>query len=464
MNRNSSFKQQGVALILSLLLLFVLVILGVAGFNSTHVQERSAGNIRLQTVAFEAASAGANNAINFFDAHRDDGDVPDQNCGATGHIGWVDGANAPILTSWQPDSDYSADVGGLGSATVTLSQRMYCLADAYPCSVADEAAGLCTPNERPPRSQLFVLNRGEVEIDGNVVAQRDVEVRLEVGNPGGGVGDGCGALCLPGCDINSLAFPTSESFQIVGGNAGNDPAITASCETAQNQIIDAIEAIPGNGKKTGNYVGGVAATEMGAPWSEITTVEEFRANLQATANVTLTGPVTDTIGNTTYGTTSPFAPQITYINGDASFGGGISGAGILVVDGNLSWQGTPNFDGLILVLGGTFAVTGGGKGGNNDGKNGVIREGGGSVVVLNTQNGDLGAVNLDFTGGGNGLYQFSCESLWMAWNLLSSGEGGGQSMWSPQCDVGPATVFQAGPPEIVIASWRENIGWRDIPD
>lgn len=437
----SKHKQQGVALVLSLLLLFVLVVLGVAGFSNTHIQERSAGNARLQTLAFEAASAGANNAINFFDANQDLG--ADELCGATGHEGWED------ATEW-------VSMGSVGSdaQSATLRQRLYCLADVYPCSAEEEDDGLCTSEDRPPRSQLFVHSRGEVTIDGDVVAQRDVEVRLEVGNPGGGPGDGCTAICFPECNIGNVSFPTSNAFQVDGNG---EPAITAGCQSAADEIRAAIR-----NNRIGNYDGGIEFASPGAPWDSVSDVEAFRANLQATAiaaqaagtcqSSCYSAGALNNNGNTAYGTVGD--PQITYINGNASFGGSISGAGMLVVNGNLSWNGTPNFDGLIVVLGGTFNVVGGGTGGDF----------GGSLVLLNATGAigdEFGAANANFTGGGTALYRFDCSALWAAHDLLNEA---GQEMWSPECDVGPANVFQAGPDELVIASWRENIGWREIAD
>jgi len=104
------------------------------------------------------------------------------------------------------------------------------------------------------------------------------------------------------------------------------------------------------------------------------------------------------------------------------------------------------------VLGGTFESIGGGTGGDHAG----------SVVLLNIHAGaDFGEVNADFTGGGTALYKFDCNAMWAAHALLNEA---GQGMWSPECDAGPENVFQAGPLEIVIASWRENIGWREIAD
>ncbi len=435
MNRSTpSRKQQGVALILSLLLLFVLVLIGVAGFNNTHVQERSAGNARLQAVAFEAAAAGANNAINFFDAHHGLG--PDQLCGTPDHEGW----EGP--TAW-------VNMGAVGGAT--LRQRLYSLADEYPCSAEEQAALFCTPGDRPPSSQLFVLSRGEVTVDGKIVAQRDVEVRLELGSTGG-AGDGCGAICIPGCSTGTMTFPNSNKFFVRGGGG---PAITAGCQAAANQIMAATEL---SNTPQANYVGGIAATTPGSPWDSPANVELFRQNLKASAQAAQAAGTcqancysdvsVNKSGNDRYGTSVD--PQITYIEGDASFGGNISGAGILVVNGNLTWSGTPKFDGLIIVLGSTFSATGGGNGGN-----------GGSLVVLNAKGatGDnFGPASLNFNpGGGNAEYKFNCTTLWDAHDML---DDAGKGMWSPECDVAPSNPYMAGPAELVIASWRENIGWR----
>ena len=51
-------RQQGVVLIVSLVLLLVLTILGIAAIQSTSLEERMAGNQRSHQLAFEAAEAG----------------------------------------------------------------------------------------------------------------------------------------------------------------------------------------------------------------------------------------------------------------------------------------------------------------------------------------------------------------------------------------------------------------------
>lgn len=422
-------KQRGVALFLSLIVLLMLTVLGISSFQNAHIQERSAGNARLQSLAFEAAAAGASNAINFFDAHRDLG--TDQMCGETGHAGW----DTP--SAW-------VEMGPLGDAS--LQQRLYCLADDYPCTEDDVDC-----EARPPRSQLFVLSRGEVSTGGQIVAQRDIEVRLALGS-NWTAGDGCGAICFPSCTPGTLNFPNSNAFQVDGAGG---LAITGGCATMADAIRNGIR-----NNRIGNYLGGVGATSPGAPWNNPVSVEIFRSNIAAAAQAAQnaqgscmtfchSAASVTMSGNSEFGTTA--APQITYIDGNASFGGGISGAGIMFVNGTLSWNGTPNFKGLIVTLGGSFTVAGGGTGGDH----------GGSLVILNQPpggNGEFGPTDFNNTGGGNALYKFDCNALWLAHQLL---DDSGQGMWSPECDVGPQSPYEAGPTELIIASWRENIGWRE---
>ena len=139
--------------------------------------------------------------------------------------------------------------------------------------------------------------------------------------------------------------------------------------------------------------------------------------------------------------------------------GSVTGEGILVVNGNVRWNGTPGFKGLIVVLGGSFDVRGGGAGGIPQG---------GSIVFLNATNpvpdedGQLtfGPTTVDFSGGGTADYVYDCDALWAAYDLLPAG----QTVWAPNCDraqSGPPNPFWAGPTELTIVSWRENIGWRE---
>jgi hypothetical protein len=467
--------QSGVALILSLILLFVLTLVAVASFSSSNVQERAAGNVRLQTMAFEAAAAGANNAIEFFMTNAVD-HAPDLLCGASNHEGWYDGDGNPILSPWIP---MTYDVDG-----VDLKQRMYCLADQYPCSSGEP--GCVGGVVRAPRSQLFVLSRGEVVSDGTVVAYREVEVRIDRGKNTWEL-EGCGAICFAACDYlldrhddPAIDFPSSNVFQVDGGGG---PAVTASadCDPAPDPSL--LNAILGDIKdsRLGNYDGGIHEQNPGEPWNDPDKTDAFRAAVETEAaiepNLLIDASFDDSLGvfdegsgvyedngNTVYGTVDE--PIVTYVKGDLEFGGGISGAGIMMVEGNIAWNGTPDYKGLIVSLGGTYTIDGGGLGGNHAG----------SVVVVNNNRPhpidgpcgdtcpDFGGISWLNTGGGTAEYNWDCDALTAAFALVAHLDPDGLSEtnpigWGFDCDRGPPTLFEA-PGDLVVASWRENLGWR----
>lgn len=457
-------SQSGVALILSLLFLFILTLVAVASFSSSHVQERAASNARLQTLAFEAAAAGASNAVQFF-MENVEADAPDTLCGKKGHLGWGD--SNP--TEWR---EVTYDVDG-----IRLFQSMYCLNDEYPCGAGEVG---CEAGARPPRSQLFVLSRGDVESNGSVVATREVEVRIDRRN-NVYVVEGCGAICFPACGVQTdedgdplIDFPASNAFTVDGGGGA---AVTAGSCDDDSSLYDAINDDIKD-QRIGNYDGDIHKQNAGEPWNNPDLTEAYREAVAGTASIDgahhlyipgdldTTPPGTwfeDTgvyvdDGNTVYGT--PDDPMIVYVEGDLEFGGGISGAGIIMVEGNIAWNGTPDYKGLIVTLGGTYTIDGGGTGGDHAG----------SVVVLNHQSGctspcpDFGGISWENTGGGTAEYTWNCDALMTAFELVDDNDGiaagEDENPWGFDCERGPPTLFET-PGDLVITSWRENIGWRE---
>lgn len=57
-------RQSGAALVMSLVILLVLTIIGVAAMRTASLEERMAGNIQEATSAFLAAESGLNRALN----------------------------------------------------------------------------------------------------------------------------------------------------------------------------------------------------------------------------------------------------------------------------------------------------------------------------------------------------------------------------------------------------------------
>jgi hypothetical protein len=272
----------------------------------------------------------------------------------------------------------------------------------------------------------------------------------------------------------------------VDGDGGT--AITSNNNCGDEDTADELRTAIGD-NRIGNYDGGVESTAMGEPWNDPVLTESFRSELKSVAeaadglgtcqgycyNNSDLNPNINTVelngetymvdrGNQSHGTTDD--PQVTYYDGNVAFDGTIEGAGIMVVTGDVSWNGTNEFQGLIIVLGGLYDVVGGGQGGDPAG----------SLVILNlegqgTDSPTFAGVDVDFTGGGNAEYNFSCEALWVAYSLTgytyTLNEAGDKvadpnAPWAPNCNTSPPNIFLAGPPEMIIASWRENVGWREL--
>lgn len=482
-------NQAGTALVFSLMLLLILTLLGISSMNNTLMQERMAANARSQTSLFEATSAGVSDAVNFaFEkAHWPSCDDADdffceegkKICGHPGNSLEAEGDTLDVtdpanpdniitapgwISDWYPADGENVDNNNVGG--FKYKQRMYCLGD-------HEAKGNL--------SQLFVLTRGFTEDTDALDASREIEVR--VGRRIRGDFPPPPISALDSFDGNDVGPASSNAMSVVG-ECG--PAVV----TSSRGDADLFESAVGD-DRIGNYSGGIQPVDkdsgFGDPWDDPVQIRSFIESILPTLgkaskpdsdksigakyDCTADASICDFSGSsdkTAFGTKgdekkdvldlSTVVPQITYFNGDASMGGNVSGAGIMIVEGNLSWQGTPQFDGLIVVLGGKADFRGGGGGGAN-----------GSLIISDVNSSDDDGIDLRWgpekdspgAGGGKQSWKANCSLLELVAGLLPEGEGdeeGARDMWQFQCDC-PEITF--GDSELMITSWRENIGWRD---
>jgi len=248
-----------------------------------------------------------------------------------------------------------------------MEQHMYCCRSWVEAELQDGTVWIENP------SNLFVLNRGSFvtgEGENEVqLATREIEVRLDEADPG----EPTCAFCIPG-DVGGFNAPNSNSF---GMHGGCGPAITTETATGAGVVSGAI-----SGDNLSNYTGGIAHGDMGEPWNNANKLAEFAWWIKLglhegdTGNTELGGYFAGDhsfSGNDRFGEDG--APVITYFDGDVQMGGNISGQGIMIVTGELQWDGTPAYQGLIVTLGGAYTAGGGGKGGAQDP--------GGSMVTTN---------------------------------------------------------------------------------
>lgn len=125
-----------------------------------------------------------------------------------------------------------------------------------------------------------------------------------------------------------------------------------------------------------------------------------------------------------FGSADEGEEAIWFVDGDIS-GNGLSGAGILVVNGNFDVNGNPGFDGLIIVLGSYSQGGGGGRDLN------------GALLVAPYKASDLkfASANIEFRGGGSNDFNYDEAALRTAFNLLDDEE---QASWG-SCNAPPAS-------------------------
>lgn len=190
--------------------------------------------------------------------------------------------------------------------------------------------------------------------------------------------------------------------------AGNEPAIGAYDNSS---LVNVTAAFSGPPDRSGNYTGtpaGVSNVSVSLTNGGLTTVQ----GLNALVSTVTSGAVSPNIYSSASSLTNPGTPAnpvVNVVTGDATLTS-FTGAGILLVEGNLTFSGKPTYSGLILVIGrGNLQFSGGG--------NGVID---GAVLVANLYNssnqlitsGAPGSPTIGFSGGGSMTVQY--DSCWVA--------------------------------------------------
>jgi hypothetical protein len=156
-----------------------------------------------------------------------------------------------------------------------------------------------------------------------------------------------GTIYVPG-PANDLEFRIRGSAIISGndtdinGQPGPRPSLSAISTTDAAARTEAIAAI----ETPANVIGAGGAPSVAVVSSDLDVAALANGFLALSHSVVSGG----TLENSTLGSWS--APQITRITGDARFRGTSSGAGVLIIDGELRIEDQFNFKGLIILRAG----------------------------------------------------------------------------------------------------------------
>jgi len=388
-------QQRGAVLIVALLLLTVATVVGVAGFNQAGLSERIASNQKQVSEAFMAAETGLVRAKVWLDNPANAAAWGDADVALAG----INAGQQNLLNSasWQLESiDFDSTPGFAVMVSVG------------------------TIGTTGIRRRIQAIYK-QAEASGNLAAMNII------GN------------------IKTFDTANSNSFQIIGELDANGNAIGPALATNTDANVDLIEADINSKGRMDNYQGGIKKVEFDDPFGNPEQMATFIASIKA-EYFALPAAQRGTAPNN-MGTSA--TPKITYYSGNLQLKGNNSGAGILVVEGNLSFVGTPDFDGLVIVTGQTFTISGGGSGG-------VL---GGAVVFANpvqdavTGEWTFGQAEATFVfdvdGGGNAVFRYDLDSIKMAMDLLDDG-GTAKSMWNLDSSEGGSATKTSS-----MSGWQE---------
>jgi len=223
------------------------------------------------------------------------------------------------------------------------------------------------------------------------------------------------ALTLDGSNP-SFAVPNSNVLIVDGTDHGTCaskgagvPAMGADDNSSASTINSGIKP-----QRDDNYIGvdgttpdianvGPTGTNAVGPLGTVGGLQTLVNNITATADQIISGTPTSQVdlGSTTN-------PKTTVITGNFDMGNAKGGAGVLLVEGCMSFNGNPGFNGLVLIIGkGCTNFSGGGNGAFN-----------GAVLVANLYDSaghalpassPPGAPIMDYSGGGNFTFTYdSC--------------------------------------------------------
>lgn len=216
--------------------------------------------------------------------------------------------------------------------------------------------------------------------------------------------------------------PNSAAFNVNGNDADLGPSAGVGCGAKTNEPAlggydsNAVSTLTTDvSKRVNNYTGLGTTPSIAAESTNMGTMNtvDGLTNLVNTMTLMAGANVYNNTAPTNLGTAVPLNPVVNVVNGDVTLTGA-SGAGILVVTGNLTLSGAFSYDGIILVIGkGNVTQNGAGNGTVN-----------GAMLVANLydNSGKLiptgaspqnppGVPTINWNGGGNATFQY--DSCWI---------------------------------------------------
>ncbi|MDI3515043.1 MAG: hypothetical protein PWP40_2272 [Rhodocyclaceae bacterium] len=411
-------RQKGVALVTGMLILVVASVIGVSSMSQTALQERIAGNQRLVTNAFMAAEHG----LSVAKVQMDSDFFYKGGEGLLNKLSWnvVVGdcsskhKKCRSITSTGRDNE---------SGVVRVINAEYWLnsgsADAAPIVMLGKVETFT--GARSDSFKVTGSKDSSGEIVGSAVQVNDYDALKMVLDDliaKGRIDNYFGGFEFRDCDADDQAKLTALLA---------DPKYAGITITCTPPVDDGeVASILSDPEKLEQFIAQVKETRESYLISDPTKVGSVPGAAIECVKLSDVDSCLGTIANPRI--TVWEKTQVCDKKGcsypSLLLGANDSGAGVLIVEGDLQFSGTPSFSGIIIVTGETFKIGGGGKGG-------VV---GGTIIFANpVQTDDTWAFgnataefNFDVDGGGTADFQYDQIAVDNAVDLLNKDA---QDLW-----------------------------------
>jgi Tfp pilus assembly protein PilX len=373
--KHSILKDQtGMALIIAILMLVVLSVIGIIAVNVTTIGAKITGNTRTSRQAFYIAEAGIEQARELLRSRIAGGST------VSAQLGLVKGTDGFLVDSTNVANFSSADdMAFINTTNIgNGSYRVFLTNDS-----SDGVTSLTDTN-----SQVTLTSFGTGPDNSRAVIQATV-LRVPIPNLPG-------AITMPGPNVNFHAGSSNASE----ANGYSYPAIAVNSTTSRTSAID---GIPEN--RRDNYQGlgydgttnpktpSVVNMTFPDPWGNLSQLQTLYQGLKGMADFSSPSNPGFTLG-------TQVDPKLVVIDGNYTVPGGTLGAGILLVTGNLIFNGNIDYYGIILVVGKGSLTRSGAGNGNITGGVYVANIAGPDGNINTTADNTWGTPTWDTSGGG----------------------------------------------------------------
>lgn len=411
-------NEKGSVLVIGMIFLVIIMIGAVSIMSSSVQDEKISGNVKRSSDAFMAAEAGMRHALSELDGYN----WYDFTCG---ELEALDLSSLPACNYGLDEYDNrKTPYFPLCSMSDTVGSFEYTVRPY------DGAGDLCEMKKPSLVDYVTLVSTGrQSESERTII----FKVSYKVGD---GNGDDVSWPALYVNDTGTCTFNGADSAAFIAAGYEDGEAYGPAVATNSEGCVETANTDSAVNKRRDQYLGGIHniiyENDFTDPAGQQRIYEAIIANGDPNAGVKKTDPkppfkdilISGTKDHDTdkiyIGSTAPAYLgasgqsgetqdyRITVVNGDVDLGGNLKGAGLLIVKGDLSYQGTPDWNGVILVLGGDLDIGGGGTG-----STGLL----GSIIVSSVDTSKdpweqsyTDNVDIDM-GAGGATYAFDCESV-----------------------------------------------------